>query len=181
MYSQHNLDSIPSEFRFAAYDLQAKGRKLNVSRNAVLWTVQGLLALIFLFAGSMKLVLPVEELTKDISLPGLFLRFIGVVEVLGAVGLILPRLLKIRPGLTALAACGLVSVMIGATVLTVANNGVGPAVLPFVVGLLSAFVADGRSRRAPHRRSSHSVALAQSSEAGWLAASRAVFGASVSQ
>ncbi len=49
-----------------------------------LWIVQGLLALLFLFAGGMKLVLPIEEMTKQMPLPGLFLRFIGVVEVLGA-------------------------------------------------------------------------------------------------
>jgi uncharacterized membrane protein YphA (DoxX/SURF4 family) len=64
-----------------------------------LWIVQGLLALIFLFTGGMKLVLPVEEMTKQIPLPGLLLWFIGVAEVLGAIGLILPGLLRIRPGL----------------------------------------------------------------------------------
>ncbi len=87
-----------------------------------LWTVQGLLALIFLFAGGMKLVLPIEALTKQMPLPGLFLRFIGVAEVLGAIGLILPGLLRIRPGLTPLAAAGLVIIMIGATVLTLAGG-----------------------------------------------------------
>jgi len=60
-----------------------------------LWIVQGLLALIFLFTGGMKLVLPVEEMTKQIPLPGLLLWFIGVAEVLGAIGLILPGLLRI--------------------------------------------------------------------------------------
>jgi hypothetical protein len=66
----------------------------------------GLLALIFLFTGGMKLVLPVEEVTKQRPLPGLLLRFIGVAEVLGAIGLTLPGLLRIRPGLTPLAAAG---------------------------------------------------------------------------
>jgi hypothetical protein len=69
-----------------------------------LWIVQGLLALIFLFAGGVKLVLPIEALTKQMSLPGPFVRFIGVAEVLGALGLVLPGLLRIRPGLTPLAA-----------------------------------------------------------------------------
>jgi uncharacterized membrane protein YphA (DoxX/SURF4 family) len=120
----------------------------------VLWIAQGLLALLFLFSGGMKLVLPLEKLTGPIPLPGLFLRFIGVAEVLGAIGLILPGLLRIRPGLTPLAAAGLVIIMIGATVLTVASGDVATALLPLVVGLLSAFVAYGRWRLAPLRGSS---------------------------
>ncbi|MBI3939698.1 MAG: DoxX family protein, partial [Acidobacteria bacterium] len=54
----------------------------------VLWIIQGLFALIFLFAGGTKLVLPLEVLTQQMALPGLFVRFIGVAEVLGAIGLI---------------------------------------------------------------------------------------------
>ncbi len=116
-----------------------------------LWIVQGLLALIFLFAGGMKLVLPLEVLTKQMPLPGLFVRFIGLAEVLGAIGLILPGLLRIRPGLTPLAAAGLVIIMIGATVLTVAGGDVALALITLVVGLLSAFVAYGRWRLTPYR------------------------------
>jgi uncharacterized membrane protein YphA (DoxX/SURF4 family) len=86
-----------------------------------LWIIQGLLALLFLFAGGMKLVLPIEEMTKQMPMPGPFLRFIGVAEILGALGLILPGLLRIRPGLTPLAAAGLVIIMIGATALTLAS------------------------------------------------------------
>ncbi|MGH8064287.1 MAG: DoxX family protein [Candidatus Entotheonellia bacterium] len=124
-----------------------------------LWIVQGLLALIFLFSGGMKLVLPLEVLTEQMPLPGLFVRCIGVAEVLGAIGLILPGLLRIRPGLTPLAAAGLVIIMIGATVLTLVGGEVAPALIPLAVGLLSAFVAYGRWRLAPHRGSSHPSAL----------------------
>ena len=62
--------------------------------NIALWIVQALLAALFLFAGGMKLVMPIEEMTKQmpLPLPGWFLLFTGVVEVLGAVGLILPWL-----------------------------------------------------------------------------------------
>jgi len=120
-----------------------------------LWIVQALLALLFLFAGGTKLVLPIDVLASmgspnQIQLPGLLVRFIGVVEVLGALGLILPGLLRIKPGLTPLAAAGLVIVMIGATALTVAADGVAAGVVPLVVGLLAAFVAYGRWRWAPH-------------------------------
>ncbi len=117
--------------------------------NYALWIVQGLLALLFLFTGGMKLVLPIEELTKQMPLPGWFVRFIGVAEVLGAIGLILPGLLRIRPGLTPLAAAGLVILMIGATVFTLATADIALALIPLVVGLLSAFVAYGRWRLAP--------------------------------
>jgi len=121
--------------------------------NYALWIVQGLLALIFLWTGGIKLVLPLDKLTgpMPVPLPGLFLRFIGVAEVLGAIGLILPGLLRIRPGLTPLAAAGLVIIMIGATVLTLASGDIAMALLPLVVGLLSALVAYGRWRLAPHR------------------------------
>jgi DoxX-like protein len=114
-----------------------------------LWVVQGLLALLFLFAGGMKLILPLEQMTGPVPIPGLLLRFIGVVEVLGALGLILPGLLGIRPGLTPVAAAGLVIVMIGATVITLAGDAAAPALIPLAVGLLAAFVAYGRWRLAP--------------------------------
>jgi DoxX-like protein len=81
---------------------------------------------------------------NQIVLPGWFLRFIGMAEVLGAVGLILPHLLRIRPALTPLAAAGLVIIMIGATSITLASGEIVPALIPMVVGVLSGFVAYGR-------------------------------------
>jgi hypothetical protein len=116
-----------------------------------LWIVQGLLALFFaLGSGAPKLLLPAETLPMPIPLPGWFVRFIGVAEVLGGLGLILPGLLRIRPGLTPLAAAGLVLVTIGATVYQVAAGQVGSAVFAVVVGLLCAFIAYARWRLAPH-------------------------------
>jgi uncharacterized membrane protein YphA (DoxX/SURF4 family) len=119
--------------------------------NIALWIIQALLGALFLFTGGMKLVMPIEEMTKEIAMPGLFLRFIGVCEVLGGIGLVLPWLLHIRPGLTPLAAAALVIIMIGATVTTVATAGVLMALVPLVVGVLCAFVAYGRWRLAPQR------------------------------
>ena len=123
-----------------------------------LWIVQVLLALLFLFAGVTKLVLPNEALTQGpIVLPVLFLRFIGALEALGGLGLVLPGLLRIRTGLTPLAAAGLTIIMIGATVITVKGVGAAQALVPFVVLLLSAFVAYGRWRLAPLTVSSGSA------------------------
>jgi hypothetical protein len=133
--------------------------------NRALWIVQVLLGLLFVFAGGMKLVLPIEDMTKDIALPGMFLRFIGVAELLGGLGLVLPGLSGVRPELTPLAAAGLVIIMIGATVISAAAGGLATALIPFVVGLLVACVAYGRWRIAPHRGSSHPSMLRSASDA----------------
>jgi hypothetical protein len=110
----------------------------------VLWVIQVLLALALLMAGGMKLVMPIESMQGPVVLPGLLLRFIGVIEILGALGLILPGLLRIRPGLTPLAAVGLVIIMTGATVITLMGGMLAPALVPLVLGVLAAFVAWGR-------------------------------------
>ena len=126
--------------------------------NIVLWIIQILLALLFLFAGGTKLVLPIETLQSmgspnQILLPGWLMRFIGVCEVLGALGLILPGLLHKKPSLTPLAAVGLVILMIGAVAFSIAADGVVAGLVPLIVGFLCAFVAYGRSRLAPHGES----------------------------
>src|SRR5215213_7988264 len=128
-----------------------------MNRNRVLWIVQGLLAAVFLFAGGMKLITPVEVLSAMSPFPGEFIRFIGVCEVLGAAGLILPYALRILPGLTALAAAGLVVIMVGATVSTLAIGG-GLLVLPtLLLGLLAALVAYGRWQPLPRAGLTRSV------------------------
>jgi|ERR1700736_6588798 uncharacterized membrane protein YphA (DoxX/SURF4 family) len=124
--------------------IDTSSKKMNV----LLWIVQGLLALVFLFAGGSKLVMSIAEMQKQIAFPGPFLRFLGVAEVLGAIGLILPGLLRIRPGLTPLAAVGLAIITVGATVVTLKTGGGALALFPFVVALLSAFVAYGRWQQA---------------------------------
>ena len=117
--------------------------------NILLWIVQILLALLFLFSGGTKLVISYDELMKmgspnQVVLPALFIKFIGVVEVLGGLGLVLPGLLRIKKGLTPLAAIGLTIVMIGAVIITIAGDGIKLAILPLVALLLCVFVAYGR-------------------------------------
>jgi hypothetical protein len=126
-----------------------------------LWIVQWVLAALFLFTGGIKLVLPLDTLTGPVPLPGAFMRFIGVAEVLGALGLVLPGLLRLWPRLTPLAAAGLVVIMIGATAVTLMGGEVALALIPLAVGVAVAFVAYGRTRLVPLRGHAHSRASSQ--------------------
>ena len=130
--------------------------------SALLWTAQVLLAWTFLVAGGMKLGAPAEMLKGPVPLPVLFLRFIGLCETLGAIGLILPSVTRIKPWLTPLAASGLIVIMIGATIITLIGGQVGPALVPLVVGSLAVFVANGRSRLAPISKKSRGTVYAPS-------------------
>jgi uncharacterized membrane protein YphA (DoxX/SURF4 family) len=112
-----------------------------------LWAAQIILAALFLFAGVMKFVMPVEEMTRGSSLPGSFFHFIGVMEVLGGIGLVLPSLLRISPFLTPVAACGLLIIMAGATVTSIPMGWI--SLFPFFVGIVAAFVAYGRFKLLP--------------------------------
>ena len=115
--------------------------------NIVLWILQILLGLLFLFAGTMKFVMSAEQMTQGmpVALPLWFIQFIGICEILGGIGLILPWLTGIRRRLTPLAASLLVVIMIGATVIS-AMMSIPAAIVPFVIGLLLLVVARGRSR-----------------------------------
>ena len=114
------------------------------TKSRVLWTIQIILTLLYLFTGGTKLLLPIDKLQGPVVLPGMFLRFIGLCEVLGALGLLLPGWTGIRRGLTPLAAAGLFIIMIGATVVTIMGGQVALAIMPAVVGVLVAYVAYGR-------------------------------------
>jgi hypothetical protein len=119
-------------------------RKINVT----LWIVQVLLGAAFVFAGADRLVSPIAELTKLLPLPGSFLRFVGVAELAGGLGLILPGLFRIRPELTPIAARCLIILMCGAVALALQASYV-IALLPFSFGVLLSFVAYGRTHLAP--------------------------------
>jgi uncharacterized membrane protein YphA (DoxX/SURF4 family) len=118
--------------------------------NRVLWTAQTLAALLFLFAGAMKFIMPAEQMQSGpISLPITFIHFIGICECLGAIGLVLPSLTRIRPELTPLAAAGLTIIMVGATAISVTAAGAAAGTFPAVVGIVTAAIAYGRSRLVP--------------------------------
>ena len=119
--------------------------------NILLWITQIVLALLFLFAGGTKLVLSSETLASmgspnQVVLPVWFIRFIGVAEVLGALGLVLPGVLRRQQHLTPLAALGLMIIMIGAVVVTTIGDGPRMAILPLIVGLLCGLVAYARMK-----------------------------------
>jgi hypothetical protein len=111
-----------------------------------LWIVQFGLAGLYLFTGTMKWMMPMDQLTQMSHLPGPFMRGIATAELLGALGLILPGLVGVARWLTPLAATGLVIIMIGATSETIEHMSVGAAIVPFVAGLLALFVAVARWR-----------------------------------
>jgi uncharacterized membrane protein YphA (DoxX/SURF4 family) len=111
--------------------------------NKTLWTVQVLLAVLFLFAGVFKWVAPIEAMEGPVALPGYFIRFIGLAETLGGIGLVLPMAVRILPGLTPIAAAGLTIIMIGATTIS-APFGMGAATFPALVGVLTTAVCLGR-------------------------------------
>jgi uncharacterized membrane protein YphA (DoxX/SURF4 family) len=124
------------------------------TKNLLLWAIQILLALLFLFAGGVKLVMTADQMTGPgpIQLPALFIRFIGVCEVLGAIGLILPGLTGIQQGLTPLAAAGLVVIMIGATIVNLINGPTAAAIITVVAGGLAVIVVRGRRQGLPAAR-----------------------------
>jgi hypothetical protein len=123
---------------------QRRARANSSSVNLTLWIVQSLLAALFLFGGGYKLIMPVAALTGQLPVPGAFIRLIGVLEVSGALGLILPGMLRTRRYLTPLAAAGLVFIMCGAVGVTLVTAGAAAALMPVVVGVLLTCVAYGR-------------------------------------
>jgi hypothetical protein len=118
--------------------------------NIALWIVQGFLALTYLAAGGLKVVRPREQLVasgrfdwmKDTSDAGV--KAVGAVEILGALGLILPELTGIAPILTPIAATGLVIVQIGAIRVHLTRNERQPLPANALLLLLAAFVATVR-------------------------------------
>jgi uncharacterized membrane protein YphA (DoxX/SURF4 family) len=128
---------------------QQRSKALHIT----LWIAQVILAAMFLMSGFMKLSQPIDQLAKMLpwaaQVPEALVRFIGVAEVLGAVGLILPSLLRIQPKLTPIAAVGLALVMLLAVVFHI-SRGETPAIgMNFILIAIAAFIAWGRFKKAP--------------------------------
>jgi uncharacterized membrane protein YphA (DoxX/SURF4 family) len=120
--------------------------------NVVLWILQVLLAVAFFAHGWMMLAPPPEIAAQmNAMLPRWFSLFIGVSEVLAAIGLTLPGLTRIQPWLVTWAAVGIMIVMVSATVLHIARNEISSAVVTFVLLVMATFVAYARYRLLPIR------------------------------
>ena len=118
-----------------------------------LWIAQVLLAAMFLMSGFMKVAQPIETLSQSLpwaaQVPETLVRFIGAAEILGAVGLILPSLLRIQPKLTPIAAIGLGLVMLFAIAFHVSRGETPVIGMNFVLIAIAAFIAWGRFKKAP--------------------------------
>lgn len=116
--------------------------------NIALWIVQVLLALAFLAAGSMKATQPIGTLKKRMSWVGhttpTIVRVVGILEILGAIGLILPAVTGILPWLVPIAALGLVLTMLGAIIVHIGLKENTQSMAPLILLLLAAFIAFGR-------------------------------------
>jgi len=121
--------------------------------NITLWILQVVLAAMFFMAGAMKLSQPIDQLSQSLpwaaQVPEMLVRFIGAAELLGAVGLILPSLLRIKPGLTPIAALGLALVQLFAVGFHVSRGETGVIGMNILILLIALVVAWGRFKKAP--------------------------------
>jgi hypothetical protein len=117
---------------------------MSKGKNISLWVVQGLVALVFMFAGVFKLMTPAAVLEEQAHMNAYFLKFIATCEVLGALGLILPGVLNIQRRLTPIAAVGLTIIMIGAISVSLLQGMAATAILPLIVGVLAIVIVLSR-------------------------------------
>ena len=128
---------------------QQRSKALHIT----LWIAQVILAAMFLISGFMKVAQPIDQLSKMLpwaaQVPEALVRFIGVAEVLGAVGLILPSLFRIQPKLTPVAAVGLALVMLFAVAFHISRGETPVIGMNFVLIAIAAFIAWGLFKKAP--------------------------------
>jgi len=127
----------------------APGRALRIS----LWVAQALVFFVFASAGVMKVFTPIPQLAAMIPWAGdhseTFVRIIGLIDLAGGIGILLPALTRIMPGLTVLAALGCMVLQILAIAFHVSRGEAAVTPLNFVLLALAAFVLWGRARKAP--------------------------------
>lgn len=121
--------------------------------NLALWIAQTLLAVLFLMTGANKAFQPVQELSQMMpwvaEVPEILVKFIGLSEVLGGLGLLLPSLLRIRPILTPIAAAGLAVVMLFASLFHLSRGEISVIGFNLVLMGIALFIAWGRSKKIP--------------------------------
>ena len=128
-----------------------------------LWIAQVILAAVFLMAGVMKSTQPIEQLGASMSWVNDFsagmVRFIGISELLGGIGLLLPALLRIKPVLTPLAALGLFTVMVFALVYHITKGEYESLGMNVILGAIAFFIAWGRYKKVPIAEKNNSVQI----------------------
>lgn len=121
--------------------------------NIILWIAQVVLAGMFIMAGFMKTTTPIEQLSASLpwakDVPAWLVRFIGVSEFLGALGLILPSLLKIKPILTPVAALGIIAIMVMAAFFHVSKSEFQGVAFTVILAMVAAFICWGRWKKVP--------------------------------
>lgn len=130
-----------------------RSKKSQTRLKVFLWMVQSLLAAMFCAAGFMKIATPIPELSKAMpwtgQLPELFVRTMGVVDLAGGFGVLLPALTRVKPNLTVVAALCCVILQICAAIFHLTRGELMMLPLNFVLLTLSLFVLWGRSKAVP--------------------------------
>ena len=128
-------------------------QKNNKALNIGLWIAQGLLAVMFIMAGVMKVTQPIEELAVSLpwvtSSPVSLIRFIGISELLGGLGLLIPGIFRFKPFLTIWAALGLAIIMVLAAIFHASKGEYSAIITNILIMGIALFIAWGRSKKAP--------------------------------
>jgi len=129
--------------------------KTNKGANITAWILQILLAGMFIMTGAMKTLTPIEQLAASLpwaaDVPAALVRFIGLAELLGGLGLVLPSLLKIKTKLTPIAAIGIVLIMVFASIFHISRGETGVIGMNLILAALAGVVAWLRLKKAPLR------------------------------
>ena len=133
--------------------IMASQQRSSKAIHILLWVAQAVLAAMFLMAGAMKSTQPIEKLSQMMpwagQIPEALVRFIGVSELLGAIGLLLPALLRIKPNLTPLAAVGLATIQLFAAAFHISRGETSVIGMNIALFLVAAFIAWGRFKKEP--------------------------------
>ena len=121
--------------------------------NILLWIAQLLLGIMFLFGGITNTFQPIEKIATTMNwvneVPHWLVRFIGIAQILGGIGLILPSILRIKPQLTVWAAMGLFLQLICAVIFHISVNEENMIGIPLLFAAISFFIAWGRWKKVP--------------------------------